>query len=96
MARPWRLRHKLLLGLALVVAILGTLLAGSVQGLTSYVDSMKTTDSKLSELQRAEELRAAAARLNSPGEFRRAAAARSSSARCNSDSLLSVVFMEST
>ena len=70
MARPWRLRHKLLLGLALVVAILGTLLAGSVQGLTSYVDSMKTTDSKLSELQRAEELRAAAARLNSPGDNR--------------------------
>ncbi len=63
MARPWRLRHKLLLGLALVVGILGTLLAGSVQGLMSYVDSMKTTDSKLSELQRAEDLREAAARL---------------------------------
>jgi signal transduction histidine kinase len=53
-----------------VAAILGTLLAGSVQGLTSYVDSMKTTDSKLSELQRAENLRAAAARLNSTGDSR--------------------------
>jgi two-component system, NtrC family, sensor kinase len=67
-ARPWRLRHKLLLGLALVVGILGTLLAGSVQGLMSYVDSMKATDSKLAELQRAEDLREVAAQLVTPGD----------------------------
>ena len=51
MARPWRLRHKLLLGLALMVAILGTLLAGSLLGLDSYIATTKTTDSKLAELQ---------------------------------------------
>lgn len=68
MARPWRLRHKLLLGLALVVAIITTLLAGTVQGLSSYVTTMKTTDSKLSELQMAEEMRTAVARLVAPGE----------------------------
>jgi signal transduction histidine kinase len=45
--------------LALVTAILGTLLAGSVQGLTSYISTVKTTDSKLAELQSAEELQAA-------------------------------------
>ena len=69
MARPWRLRHKLLLGLALVVAILGTLLAGSLQGLSSYVATMKTADSKLSELQSAEELRESVGQLLAPGEF---------------------------
>ena len=68
MARPWRLRHKLLLGLSLVVGSIATLLAGTVQGLSSYVATMKTTDSKLSELQMAEELRAAVARLVAPGE----------------------------
>src|SRR5947209_6503537 len=57
-ARPWRLRHKLLLGLALMVAILGTLLAGSLLGLDSYIGTTKTTDSKLAELQAVEELRA--------------------------------------
>jgi signal transduction histidine kinase len=62
-ARPWRLRHKLLLGLALVVAIIATLLAGTVQGLTSYITTMKTTDSKLSELQLAEDLRESVVRL---------------------------------
>ena len=63
MARPWRLRHKLLVGLALVVAIIATLLAGTVQGLTSYITTMKTTDSKLSELQAAEDLRESVAHL---------------------------------
>lgn len=66
-ARPWRLRHKLLLGLALVLAILGTLLAGSLLGLRSYIDTTKTTDSKLSELQFVEELRGAITHLTAPG-----------------------------
>jgi len=66
LARPWRLRHKLLLGLALVVGILTTLLAGTVQGLSSYIAAMKTTDSKLRELHQAEELRAAVAQLTTP------------------------------
>ena len=67
MARPWRLRHKLLLGLALVVAIIATLLAGTVQGLSSYIATMKTTDSKLTELQMAEDLRKTIAGLVDPG-----------------------------
>jgi signal transduction histidine kinase len=68
LARPWRLRHKLLLGLALMVAILGTLLAGSLLGLDSYIDTTKTTDSKLAELQAVEDLRASIGRLNAPGD----------------------------
>jgi len=65
--RPWRLRHKLLLGLAVVLTVLGTLLAGSLLGLRSYIDTTKTTDSKLAELQFVEELRAAITQLTSPG-----------------------------
>lgn len=68
MARPWRLRHKLLLGLALVVGIVSTLLAGTVQGLSSYIATMKTTDSKLVELDHTEELRASITQLVHPAE----------------------------
>ena len=50
MARRWRLRNKLLLGLGLVLGSVGLLLAGTVQGLTSYLGTMKTVDSKLAEL----------------------------------------------
>jgi signal transduction histidine kinase len=49
--RRWRLRNKLLLGLGLVLGSVGLLLAGTVQGLTSYLGTMKTVDSKLLELQ---------------------------------------------
>ena len=68
MARPWRLRHKLLLGLALMVAILGTLLAGSLLGLDSYIATTKTTDSKLAELQAVEDLRASIGKLTAAAE----------------------------
>jgi two-component system, NtrC family, sensor kinase len=67
-ARPWHLRHKLLLGLALVIAILGTLLGGSVQGLSSYITTMKITDAKLAELQFAEELRGSIQKLGTRGD----------------------------
>ncbi len=63
MARPWHLRYKLLMGLALVTAILGILLGGSVQGLTSYITTMRITDSKLAELQLAEALRGSIQKL---------------------------------
>jgi signal transduction histidine kinase len=46
-ARPWRLRHKLSLGLALVVASVGLLFGGSLFGLSSYVDAMRTSADKL-------------------------------------------------
>ncbi|MFL5341630.1 MAG: ATP-binding protein [Gemmataceae bacterium] len=63
MARPWRLRHKLLLGLALVGGILATLLASIVHSQSSYLATMKTADSKLTELQKVEELRDKVAQL---------------------------------
>jgi len=68
LARPWHLRHKLLLGLALVTAILGTLLGGSVQGLSSYITTMRITDSKLAELQLAQELRGSIQKLVEHGD----------------------------
>jgi two-component system, NtrC family, sensor kinase len=48
-AKRWRIRHKLLLSLGLVLASFALVLAGAVQGLTSYMDTMKTLDSKYSE-----------------------------------------------
>ena len=65
-ARRYRRVVLKLSGLALVVGIIATLLAGTVQGLSSYVATMKTTDSKLSELQMAEKLRASVAHLVAP------------------------------
>ena len=50
MARRWRLRNKLLLGLGLMLACVAALIAGTVYGLSSYMGTMKTTDSKLNEL----------------------------------------------
>jgi two-component system, NtrC family, sensor kinase len=49
-ARRWRLRNKLLLGLGLVLGCVGALIAGAAYGLNSYMGTMKTTDSKLAEL----------------------------------------------
>ncbi|VTS04013.1 sensor histidine kinase [Tuwongella immobilis] len=66
MARHWRLRHKLLVGLGLVIASIGLLLVGTIHGLTSYVGTMNTTDSKLVELVWSERLRIAISNLGSP------------------------------
>jgi signal transduction histidine kinase len=49
-ARRWRLRNKLLLGLGLMLACVAALIAGTAYGLSSYMAAMKTTDSKLNEL----------------------------------------------
>src|SRR5207245_2218835 len=46
-----------ILGLGLVVAITAVLLAGTFKGLTSYMATMKTMDSKSAELQKAYELK---------------------------------------
>jgi signal transduction histidine kinase len=56
-ARRWRLRNKLLLGLGLVVGCVGALIAGTAYGLSSYMGTMKTTDSKLAELLLLDELK---------------------------------------
>jgi two-component system NtrC family sensor kinase len=50
-ARPWRLRHKLVLGLALVIASIGLLLAGALFGLSSYVEAGRVTEDKLHSIQ---------------------------------------------
>jgi len=56
----WRIRHKLVLGLGLVVAILGLLLAGTLKGLASYRATMTTLGCKFKEFQKAQAVRDAA------------------------------------
>ncbi len=50
MPRPRQLRHKLMLGLALVLASVALLLAGTLYGITRYRGSVHTTERKLLEL----------------------------------------------
>ncbi len=50
MAFRWRIRHKLMLGLGLVVAIMALLVGGTLKGLTSYRATTRTMDRKLVEL----------------------------------------------
>lgn len=50
MARRWRLRNKLLFGLTLVLGSIALLLTGTIYGLVSWQNTMKTVDSKLLEL----------------------------------------------
>ncbi len=57
MAYQWRIRHKLLLGMGLVVAIMALLLVGTLKGLSSFRLTMRTFDSKLEELKEAENLK---------------------------------------
>jgi signal transduction histidine kinase len=64
----WRIRHKLILGLGLVVAITVLLLAGTFKGLASYMATMKTMSSKLAELQKAYELKNAVGTLAAKSE----------------------------
>ena len=60
----WRIRHKLMLGMALVIAIMGLLLAGTLKGLASYRATMRTMGSKLAELNEADNFRAAVKDIN--------------------------------
>lgn len=50
MACNWRIRHKLMLGVGLVIIILGLLVTGALFGLNSYRNTMRTIDGKLFEL----------------------------------------------
>jgi signal transduction histidine kinase len=65
-ASQWRIRHKLLLGLAIVVGILIVLLLESLNGLASYRTTMNSMDSKLIELGNAQRLQTAMTKLASP------------------------------
>lgn len=58
MACKWRIRHKLMVGLGLVIGILALQLAGTLKGLLSYGGTMKSIDSKLTELHEAGEFKA--------------------------------------
>jgi two-component system, NtrC family, sensor kinase len=72
----WRIRHKLMLGLALVVGIMALLLAGTLQGLMAYLTTVKNIDSKLNELQAAVDLKAKVHGLRADPESRASSAAK--------------------
>jgi two-component system NtrC family sensor kinase len=46
----WRIRHKLFLGLGLVLAVMALLLTGTLKGLASYRTTMRTFTSRLEEM----------------------------------------------
>ncbi len=66
MACTWRIRHKLMLGMFLVVAIMALLLGGTVHGIVSYRNTMKVWDSKLDELDFAYKLKDSINALSAP------------------------------
>ena len=51
LACSWRIRHKLILGMSLVAAVMALLLGGTLYGLASYRAAMGTCVRKLAELQ---------------------------------------------
>jgi signal transduction histidine kinase len=59
LACRWRIRHKLMIGLGLVVLILGILVLGTFKGLASYQATTKSIDSKLVELSEAQKVKSA-------------------------------------
>src|SRR5262249_30515381 len=65
-AGAWRIRHKLMLGLGLVVAIMGLLLAGTVKGILSYRATMRTIGNKVDELVESDNLQVAIKSLGHP------------------------------
>jgi signal transduction histidine kinase len=66
-AGRWRIRHKLLLGLGLVVGVMTLLLAGTIEGLWSYRISMNSVESKLNELHSAQDFKVAILLLDQVG-----------------------------
>jgi nitrogen fixation/metabolism regulation signal transduction histidine kinase len=72
----WRIRHKLLLGLGLVVAIMALQLAGTLKGLVSYRTTMGTIDATWVELDTAYKLRDAIKLLSVSGTGRQTEASQ--------------------
>jgi two-component system, NtrC family, sensor kinase len=64
-ASQWRIRHKLMLGLVLVVGIMALLLGGTLRGLWSYYGTVNNIRFKLAEQQQAEKLKEVIAHLAS-------------------------------
>src|SRR5947209_5232517 len=65
-ASQWRIRHKLMLGLGLVVGIMALLLGGTLRGLWSYYVTVNSIRNRLAELKAAQELREAVDNLGRP------------------------------
>jgi signal transduction histidine kinase len=53
----WRIRHKLMLGLGLVVGIMALQLGGTLYGMISFRDAMQTFDKKFLELKAAQDFK---------------------------------------
>lgn len=66
MASQWRIRHKLMLGLGLIVAVIALLLGGASRGLLSNYLTTNRIRGQLTELMAAEELKAAIFELMDP------------------------------
>src|SRR5262249_40795695 len=62
-ASQWRIRHKLMLGLVLVVGIMALLLGGTLRGLWSYYTTINIIRCKQAELNHAGEVKEAVAAL---------------------------------
>ena len=56
MAGNWRIRHKLMLGVALVMVVMALLVTGTLKGVFSFKAMTRTFDRQLPELHRAEDL----------------------------------------
>jgi signal transduction histidine kinase len=67
-APRWRIRHKLLLGLGVVVAIIALLVTGTLLGLAAFTATVKTADSKLAELHALDPLKRAISELRGATE----------------------------
>jgi two-component system NtrC family sensor kinase len=69
-AARWRIRHKLLLELGLMVAVMALVLGGTVRGLWAYYLTTDAIKAKHAELKAAEDFRDAVATLISPDSLR--------------------------
>ena len=63
MACTWRIRHKMAIGMVLVVGIMGILVAGALKGFQGYRSAMRIVESKMGELEKAVAFKDAANRL---------------------------------
>lgn len=63
MACTWRIRHKMAIGMVLVVGIMGILVAGALKGFHGFRSAMKTVESKMGELEKAVAFKDSANRL---------------------------------
>jgi two-component system NtrC family sensor kinase len=62
-ACTWRIRHKMAIGMVLVVAIMGILVAGALKGFQGYRSAMRIVESKMGELEKAVAFKDAVNRL---------------------------------